>query len=79
MICDVIKINNHQVITLPTEILESLNNPKSFEVDIVDNKIILLPQQKVRTGWDSAFKDMAKNKDDKLLIDDKIDLDLDNV
>ena len=34
MICDVIKINNHQVITLPTEILESLNNPKSFEVEI---------------------------------------------
>ena len=79
MICDVIKMNNHQVITLPTEILESLNNPKSFEVDIVDNKIILLPQQKVRKGWDSAFKEMAKNKDDKLLIDDKIDLDLDNV
>ena len=79
MICDVIKLNDYQAITLPSEILETLDNPKSFEVNIIDNKIVLLPQQKVRNGWDKAFKEMAQNKDDKLLIDDNIDLDLDNV
>lgn len=36
-------------------------------------QIILRPISTPRMGWDQAFKDMHKNGDDDLLIDDLFD------
>jgi len=77
MTCDVVQIGEAKGVRLPSFILKKLKNPDSFELKIEENKIILTPKRfHKRVRWDEAFKDMAKNGDDVLLIDDKIDLDL---
>ncbi|MFA5519257.1 MAG: type II toxin-antitoxin system HicB family antitoxin [Spirochaetota bacterium] len=38
------------------------------------DKIILKPIRKVREGWDEAFKKMKIASDDKLIIDDSLNL-----
>ena len=77
MTCDVIEIGASKGVKLPSFILKKLKNPDSFELNIEEDRIILIPKRvDKRVGWDEAFKAMAKNCDDILLIDDKIDLDL---
>ena len=74
MLCEVVKSDLFQIV-MPNSILEKVGNPKEMEIDINKNYIILKPL-KVREGWSEAFQKMAKNGDDKLIIDDKIDLDI---
>jgi antitoxin MazE len=78
MTCDIIKIGTSKGIRLPAVLLKELNNPSSFEIKFDAKKIILIPKEKSkpRVGWEKSFRDMSKDGDDKLLIDDSIDLDL---
>ena len=79
MTCDVVKIGSFQGVELPTKVLKSFDNPKKFEIKIENNNIILHPVRLPRSGWDEKFKEMHKNGDDKLLIDDLLDWDLEDV
>jgi len=74
---DIVKFDSKNFIPIPDDILQQLDYPQKFELSFEMGKIILNPS--IRKGWDKAFKNMARNKDDKLLIDDSIDLDLENV
>jgi antitoxin MazE len=78
MTCDIIKIGTSKGIRLPAVLLKELDNPTSFEIKFDSNKIVLIPKKssKPREGWSEAFENMAKEGDDKFLIDDSIDLDL---
>jgi len=79
MRCNIIKIGTSKGIRIPALILKELDNPDSFEMQYSQNKVILIPQkQNSRNGWNDAFKKMAQNNDDDLVIDDAIDLDLKN-
>jgi len=79
MRCNIIKIGTSKGIRIPASILKELDNPDSFEMHYSQNKVILIPQkQNSRNGWNDAFKKMAQNNDDNLVIDDAIDLDLKN-
>jgi antitoxin MazE len=77
MTAKIIAIGNSKGIRIPNNILKSLKIDS--EVDLIideDRKEILIrSQQKSRQGWDSVFKKMNTNGDDKLLIDDTVDLD----
>ena len=77
MTCDVIKIGTSKGIRLPSFVLKELKNPDSFELSFSEDRLILIPKKlHKRKGWDEAFKAMSKEGDDKMLIDDSIDLDL---
>jgi len=67
----VIKIGNSQGLRIPKPILEQTGIRDDVEIELEKNQIIIRPIQKVREGWDKAFKTMAENGDDELIISDK--------
>lgn len=66
----VIKIGNSKGIRLSKTLLEKYDIKDSLDLIMDEEQIILKPISKPRKGWEKAFKKMAKNEDDKLLIDD---------
>ncbi len=81
MVCNLIKIGTSKGIRIPSTLLKELNNPDSFEIKFDAKKIVLIPKQKKypREGWSEAFFKMSESGDDKLIIDDSVDIDLDSV
>ena len=81
MICDVIKIGTSRGIRLPATLLKEFNNPDSFEIEIKGGTLTLVPKRKkrARVGWDKRFKEMHSSGDDKLIIDDALDIDIDDI
>lgn len=65
-----IKIGNSQGIRLPKIIIKKYDIKNSLEVILEKDRIILKPVTEPRQGWAEKFKEMAKNEDDQLLIDD---------
>jgi antitoxin MazE len=79
MLINIIQIGNSQGIRLPKSILEQLHITNKVDMEIEDDKIILKPINKSpRKNWAKSFEQMHINNDDKLLIDDSIDLDMEN-
>ena len=76
MIAKIIQIGNSKGIRIPNQILKELNIENQIELIINDKKdeIILKPMHKVRDGWFDSFKKMKLISEDKLLIDDSLDL-----
>jgi len=76
MIAKIIQIGNSKGIRIPNQILKDMNIENQIEILINDNKdeIILKPVHKIREGWVDSFKKMNSVSDDKLLIDDSLDL-----
>lgn len=73
MILDIVKIGNSQGIRIPKNLLEECGITKKVEVEI-KNHTISIKSANPRNGWAESFKKMRKNGDDKLLIEDNIDL-----
>ncbi len=76
MITKIIQIGNSKGIRIPNQILKDMNIENQIELIINDSKdeIILKPIHKIREGWFDSFKKMNTNSEDKLIIDDSIDL-----
>jgi len=76
MIAKIIQIGNSKGIRIPNQILKDLKIEDQIELIINDNKdeIILKPIHKIREGWLDSFKKMNLNSDDKLIINDSLDL-----
>lgn len=68
----VVKIGNSQGIRIPKPLLEQTGIMDDVELEVEENKIIIRPISNPRTGWDDAFKAMAKNGQDKLIDGDEI-------
>ena len=66
------RIGNSKGIVIPQKYLKKVESDKEEIVIEVDEKGILLKSndQTPRKGWAKAFKRMAKNGDDKLLMPD---------
>ena len=67
----IIKIGNSQGIRIPKPLLQQVGIGEDVELAIEDKRIIILPVSKPRENWEAAFKQMAANGDDALLIDDQ--------
>lgn len=65
-----IRIGNSQGIRLSKTIIKKYNIKNSLEIILEEEQIILRPKVEPREGWAEQFKEMAKNGDDQLLIDD---------
>ncbi|MBN2547044.1 MAG: AbrB/MazE/SpoVT family DNA-binding domain-containing protein [Spirochaetes bacterium] len=76
---NVVPIGNSKGIRLPKDILNQCRIENEVDLEIEDGKLIITPVKlRSRKNWDSKFKEMKKNNDDKLIIDDNIDLDMEN-
>lgn len=76
MIAKIVPIGNSKGVRIPNHILKELNIENKVEMIFDENhkEIRLKPIRKIREGWDDSFKNMKKNNDDQLIIDDSIDL-----
>ena len=66
----VVKIGNSKGIRLSKTLLERYNIRDTVDLIMEKGHIIIKPLSKPRKGWDKAFKEMASNGDDHLLVDD---------
>src|SRR5690606_39438090 len=69
----IIKIGNSKGIRIPRHILEQSGLKNEVEIELKDKAIILKPVKKAREGWDEAFREMAKHKDDIWLDIESLD------
>jgi len=67
---NIIKIGNSKGLRLSKSILDQYNIKEKVEIILEKGRIILKPIEKPRKNWESAFKQMRKDNDDRLLIDD---------
>ena len=67
MITKVVKIGNSRGIRIPKSIIQDSGLTDEVELEIGDGQIIIKSLSVNRANWDSAFKKMAKNKDDVLM------------
>jgi antitoxin MazE len=63
----IVRIGNSQGIRIPKVILEQSKLKDEVEIHVQDEQIVITPLQKLRAGWDDAFREMTKRGDDKLL------------
>lgn len=66
----IVQIGNSKGIRLTKPILEKYEFTDKVELVLKEGFLIVKPVKKVRAGWDEAFKEMAANGEDELLIDD---------
>ncbi len=69
----VIKIGNSKGIRLSKTVLDKYNIQDTVEVILEKGQIVIKPLSRPRKGWEKAFKKMAENGDDRLLINDVFD------
>jgi len=64
----VIKIGNSKGIRLSKTLLDKYNIQDTVEVILEKGQIVIKPISRPRKGWEKAFKKMAENGDDRMLI-----------
>ena len=75
----IVSIGNSRGIRIPKPILEQCHIEKNVILEVEENNIIIRPIRKEpRRDWELAFRKMGENKDDQLIIDDRIDLDVED-
>jgi antitoxin MazE len=73
----IVPIGNSKGIRIPSIILKQCHISNYVDMEIENETIVIKPVQKdVRKGWNEKFIKMRKNNEDKLLIDDNLDLNL---
>jgi antitoxin MazE len=76
---NIVSIGNSKGIRIPKSILEQCNFNNEAELEVENNKIVIKPlKKKIRQGWDKAFKAMHERKEDVLLLDDSLDIEMKN-
>jgi len=62
-----IPIGNSRGIRIPKPLIEQCGLTGDIEMDVRDRVILIHSPHHPRSGWDKAFKQMARLGDDKLL------------
>lgn len=75
-----IKIGNSRGIRIPKYILELLNLDEEIELIIDEDakELHIRSKKPPRVHWEKSFRQMHKNQDDGLLIDDGFDFDFED-
>jgi len=75
----IVPIGNSKGIRIPKTILEQCHIRKTVFLEVKGGGIVIKPvKEEPRKGWDQDFERMYENKDDQLIIDDNIDLDMED-
>ena len=76
---NIVSIGNSKGIRIPKSILDQCNFNKEADLKVEHNKLVIKPvKKKIREGWDNAFKLMHERKEDVLLLDDSLDIEMKN-
>jgi antitoxin MazE len=68
------KIGNSKGVILPQSFLKECFIDNEVSIEVKDNHIIIsAPDDIKRKGWEEAFREMAANGDDQLVIPDLFD------
>jgi antitoxin MazE len=70
----IVRIGGSKGIRIPKRILEECHITSSVIASVENGEITLKPERKSRQGWADAAKKIHQQKEDKLLIDDTLDL-----
>ncbi|OGD36358.1 MAG: peptidase [Candidatus Aminicenantes bacterium RBG_19FT_COMBO_58_17] len=71
----IVPIGNSRGIRIPKAILEQCRIEDEVELQTEGDRIILSPVKRtVRQGWDQAFKKMRERSEDRLLVDERVDI-----
>ena len=63
----IVRIGNSQGIRIPKILLEQTSLGEEIELEVREGEIIVRAAQRVRNGWEAAFKAMSERGDDELL------------
>jgi antitoxin MazE len=75
----IVPIGNSKGIRIPKAILEQCHIENEVVLEVEADNIIIKPVKKEpRKNWEPYFRKMKASKEDQLIIDDKIDLDMVN-
>ncbi|MBU4304838.1 MAG: AbrB/MazE/SpoVT family DNA-binding domain-containing protein [Candidatus Omnitrophica bacterium] len=70
-------IGNSKGVRIPKVVLEQCHIKKEAEMEVKGKSIIIRAcKEEPRKDWEQAFRKMRENKDDQLIIDDNIDLEM---
>ena len=72
MKAQLIRIGNEQCIRIPKPMIQECGFGKTVEITVENSRLVISPVPPPRHEWESAFRTMAENGDDQLLIDDII-------
>ena len=76
---NIIEVGNSKGIRIPKAILEQCHIKKEVFLQVEDNNVIISPvKKKPRTGWVQYFKKMRENNEDRLIIEDKTELEMED-
>lgn len=78
MRADIIRIGNSKGVRLPAYILKECSIKDKVEMEVVDGKIVIKAVDSPRKNWSEKFKAMHENEDDKLIIDEGFDLNMED-
>ena len=70
----IIKIGNSQGIRIPKPLLDQTGLGEEIELELHQNQIVIRPVYRARYDWESQFKAMAEQGDDKLPNGDELTL-----
>lgn len=74
----IISVGNSKGIRIPKAILEQCSFNKEAELEVQGNTLLIKPVRKVREGWDKSFQLMHERREDSLVINDTIDIEMDS-
>ena len=63
----IVRIGNSQGIRIPKPVLEQTRLRDEVEIKVKGDQIVLSPVSEPRAGWAEAFREMARQRDDKIL------------
>ena len=76
---NIISIGNSKGIRIPKSVLDQCKFNKEADLEVENNKIVIKPiRKKAREGWDKAFQLMHERKEDALLLEDSLDIEMKN-
>ena len=75
MKANIVRIGNSRGIRIPKPVLEQCGISQQVEMTVRGTELILASARKTRSGWDAAFAAMARQGDDRPLIEAKTDWD----
>lgn len=61
-----VAIGNSRGVRIPKPLIEQCGLEREIEMSVKDGAIVLQAPRKVREGWDMAFAQMSRLKDDQL-------------
>jgi antitoxin MazE len=67
MKASIVKIGNSHGVRIPKPLLDQCGFGSEVELEVKNHSLVISPTKQIRKNWESAFKNMAQNKDDQLI------------